>query len=144
MNLKTEGNLIPVNGENLPTTEDVEDFTLKLQGYVGKEIGGMYLSENENSSMISHVTIGKYGVNDFGRTRAYGHDAMFRGELGSENIKGFFHTHPNGDRRPSDGDVEMRNDVLKINPTIYFNIITAKQYSEPGKVHRTNFTNYRR
>lgn len=59
MNLKTEGNLILVNGENLPTTEDVEDFTLKLQGYVGKEIGGMYLSENENSSMISHVTIGK-------------------------------------------------------------------------------------
>lgn len=69
---------------------------------------------------------------------------MFRGELGRENIKGFFHTHPNGDRIPSDGDVEMRNDVLKINPTIYFNIITAKQYSEPGKVHRTNFTNYRR
>src|SRR5690606_10595791 len=44
MNLKTEGNIIPVNGDNLPTTEDVESFALKLQGYVRKEIGVMSLT----------------------------------------------------------------------------------------------------
>lgn len=143
MNFKTKENLIKVNGENLPTTEDVEDFVFKLSLYVRKEIGGIYASEN--SSMISHMSIGKYEKNLYHRTSNYGHSVIFKEGLRSENMKGFYHSHPNNDRRPSPQDFTMRNNSLRRNPRLYFNIITERRYGDqPGKIHRTNFTDYGR
>ena len=143
MNLKTKSEIIKVNGYNLPTTEEVEDFAIKLQEYVGREVGGLYISENADSNLISHITIGKYEKNNYTKTSNYGHSAMFSIGLGKNNIRGFFHTHPQG-RIPSRADLNARDNGLSINPKLYFNIITTNKHGESGKIHKTNYTNYGR
>lgn len=62
-NFQTKNNVIDIGGQGQPTREGVEDFALKLSSYVGKEVGGFYLSA-KGKDAISHIYIGAYENND--------------------------------------------------------------------------------
>ena len=144
MNLKTGDNLIKVNGENSdgtdqPTTEDVESFAYEISKYVGREIRGTYVSNNSNSVRDSHFAIGKYKDNSFNNVKSFGLSGVLREGFRSENIKGFFHTHPKGISNPSPKDISKRDAGLRINPQLKYNIITNIRFGEAGKIHRTPY-----
>lgn len=129
-NFQTKSNVIGVGGEGQPTLAGVRDFTLKLSNYVGKEVGGYYLS-NKGETSTSNVFIGAYGRNDAQTERS----GFNRPDLlNTMNITTDFHTHlsrfgdsdrlvPSGQSLPG-GDMAHKRSQLQINPSLRFIIIT--------------------
>ena len=133
MNLKDNDQVIAVGGSGQPTVEGVEDFALKLSGYVGKEIGGAYFSQG-GAANTTHMTIGKYKNNSLKETRGHGNTEGVRNGLKTTELTAFFHTHPSlgiseSDRtRASDADKNARDNALKLMPSMRFFIITDPLY----------------
>lgn len=123
MNLKMKNNLIEVGGKGQATQKGVEAFAVKLSEYLGVEVGGSYYSK-DGSSNTTHVAIGKYLNNTSTKT-------LFFGNTSADNLTGVFHTHPsNGysalDRmRPSDADLEDRDNNLLLRPGLKHYILTG-------------------
>lgn len=133
-NFQTRDNLISVGGEGQPTVAGVRDFALKLSNYVGKEVGGYYLS-NRGENTINRIYIGRYGNNDAQTERSpFTLYSMRPDLLGQVDVKVDFHTHlsrfGDSDRlRPSGlgpdrGDEGHKERQLRINPSLRFIIIT--------------------
>jgi len=139
MNLKTNDNVIKVNGKGLPTTSDVEDFAVELSSYVGKEIGGTYLSKNSN--LVTDIAIGRYEKNRYGLTKSKGILGAIREGFTEDDFRGFFHTHPKGSRQASQQDIISRDNSLARNRNLYFHILTRTKYGEMGRSHIFNYTN---
>ena len=143
MNLKTENNIIDVNGEGQPTEKGVEAFALKLSEHIGKEIGGAYFSGGSNK--ITNITLGMYKNNRKKKTTSSGHDLGFRKGL---NLKGFFHTHPTigGDKtnriKPHTKDKTFRNNALRKNPNLRFYIITKPLNYGDAYPMKIDYTEY--
>ena len=136
-NWKTENNVIAVGGEGQPSVEGVEDFSLKLSGYVGTEIGGAHFTK-EGSTETTHMTVGMYKNNSLKETQGHGHVEGIRQGLKLKELKSFYHTHPSiniseSDRtRASDADKKSRDRALKHLPHMRFFIITDPLYYGAG------------
>jgi RHS repeat-associated protein len=154
MNFQTNNNLIAVGGEGQPTEKGVEAFTLKLSGYVGKEIGGAYFSKDEVSN-TTHISIGRYEDNSMTTTRSHGHSLNYLSpgdDRSKYNLTGFFHTHPSvnintSDRVvPSDQDLKVRDSDHGINPNLKYYLLTDPLgYGDPYpyKIDYTKGFSYR-
>jgi RHS repeat-associated protein len=140
-NFQTKDNLIAVGGEGQPTEKGVETFALKLSGYVGKEIGGAYFSK-DGASNTTHISIGKYEMNDMTTTRG-GHGQNLNylepgDDFSKYRVTGLFHTHPStninpSDRVvPSDQDLRGRDATHNNYPNIKFYLLTDPlNYGDP-------------
>ena len=138
MNLKTESNLVGVGGANQPTVEGVEKFAVQLTGIVNKEIGLGYFSKDDFPE-ITHMTIGAYGNNEYGKTTDFGLAAFRKMSKTVEEFKSYIlraksHTHPWGKPSdvvnrfiPSPADKISRDRDLKGNPKLKFNILTMPE-----------------
>jgi len=133
-NFMTQNNIIEVGGKDQPSVTGVEEFTLKLSTFVGKEISGAYFSNDQNGS-TSHVTLGLYKDNKIDKSGPSGHVLGLRQGLA---LTGFFHTHPSigysdSDRLvPSDPDLDSRDNALMHNPNLLFFILTDPvNYGDP-------------
>jgi len=134
MNFKTENNLISVGGDGQPSVSGVEYFAFKFSEYLGLEVAGSYISK-DGASSITHMTIGNYENNTFTSTASFGHTLTYivdpatnPEEYDSYKVKGFFHTHPDSKSesklRPSELDRSVRDASLKLDPSVYFKILT--------------------
>jgi len=92
INLKEGGNVVDVGGEKEATVKGVESFSLKLSNYLGKEIGGYYLSEN-NQTDITNVFIGGYSGNNAQKAGTGMNLRNIRPDLLNATIRTRFHTH---------------------------------------------------
>jgi RHS repeat-associated protein len=138
-NFKDKTNLIAVGGEKQPSLKGVDAFSLKLSGYIGKELRGAYFSK-DGTGNITNVSIGGYANASSTQTGSAGTNLgsvlRERGELNeisNYKITGLFHTHPtisnmnyNGDDRfiPSKQDLDARDVELKVTPGVKHYILT--------------------
>jgi len=133
-NFQTKDNVIAVGGEGQATVGGVRDFVLKLSNYIGKEVGGYYLSE-KGKDAINNIYIGRYGKNDAQNDRSPFSLYTLRPDLlGKVDVKVNFHTHlsrfgDNDRLRPSNlgstgGDEGYKKRQLQIHPSLKFIIIT--------------------
>ena len=58
MNLMTDNNVIEVGGEGQATVEGFESFAIEFSEMIGKEVGGYYLSA-ENQEEVKYIYIGR-------------------------------------------------------------------------------------
>ncbi|MFN4027315.1 MAG: hypothetical protein ACK4IZ_07720 [Flavobacterium sp.] len=128
MNLKKDDNILAVDGKNQPTKQGVEKFALQLSEYVGKEIGGLYVS-NDALKKVTHMTIGGYEENKIDETNNKGVSALrkvFTITEITEKIKfrGHYHTHPRGSTNASEADIKMKGSYIDNYSSKLFNIIT--------------------
>jgi hypothetical protein len=130
-NFQNNHNTIAVGGEGKPTLGGVLDFALKLSNYVGKEVGGHYLS-NKGSTSTDYVAIGPYKNNDAQNERSG--LLLSPSLLGKVNITADWHTHlsrfgdsdrlvPSGISTP-DGDMGYKRSNSRNYPSLRFLIIT--------------------
>ena len=96
LNLKEDNGSFNVNGDGQPTLEEFNKFISEFSDFVGKEIAGVRLGE-ENSNNVSRVLTNKYANST--RTQSQTPKMWFR-QFGS-HLKGHFHTHPYNDPTPS-------------------------------------------
>ena len=145
-NFKNKDQVISVGGEGQPTVKGVEDFSLKLSGYVGTEIAGAYFTK-EGSEATTHITIGNYKNNTLQSARGHGHSEGIRQGLKLNEITGFYHTHPSlgfsvSDRTRASGvDINARDNALKLMPHMKFYIITAP-ISYGANNEKIDYTNH--
>ena len=97
-NFKSSDNIVDVEGKGKPTLSQVEGFLVKISNYIGKEVGGGYLSKDSNENgNISKVYIDKYKNNTY-TSSVY---SLYRYNIGDPSLKGYFkntkfHVHPTG------------------------------------------------
>ena len=141
INFQKNDNLIAVGGKGQPTDKGVETFALKLSSYIGKEIGGAYFSK-DGATSTTHVSIGKYEINDNITTKGgHGQNLNYL-ESGDDfrrySLTGLFHTHlstrvDESDRTvPSDQDLDSRDNDHRHSPHIkYFILTDPVKYGDP-------------
>lgn len=128
MNHKKDDNILAVDGKNQPTKQGVEKFALQLSEYVGKEIGGLYVS-NDALKKVTHMTIGGYEENKIDETNNKGVSALRKvftiTEINQKiKFRGYYHTHPEGSTNASDPDLDIKRDYMQRYSSTLFNIIT--------------------
>lgn len=127
-NFKEKGELFEIGGKGNPTREGVEKFALQLSEYVGKEVEGLYVS-NDASKEVTHMTIGGYEENEIDETNNLGVSALrkvFTITEITEKIKfrGHYHTHPGGSTNASEADIKIKGSYIDKYSSKLFNIIT--------------------
>ncbi len=111
LNLKENDRSFNVNGEEQPSLEDFNWFISKFSDYIGKEITGIRLGD-ENSDEVREVLTYQYRDNT--RTTSRTPRSWFT--IHGSRLKGHFHTHPYGDHTPSeDYDMVLRTNFPNIN-----------------------------
>ena len=153
-NWKNDDQIIDVGGEDQASLSDVEDFVTRFSEYVGVEISGAYLSQEDKAdASISKVVIDEYKGNQPTES-----SMTIGGVLASPALKGFntitdFHTHPsnlNIDRadveRPSGttgtgGDLSYRDGQRSF---FYYFLILTRTANYPKKVQKIDYTNWKK
>jgi hypothetical protein len=141
-NFKTTDNILDIGSKNQPTLANIDDFLVKISGYVGVEFSGAYLSvENSKDAKISSVYIDEYD----GNSNSNSHTSINRNSLKRQGLftNTDFHTHPTmGYAReasisPSRADLDFRDTWKE-----YFHkfIILTNPASGAG-VEKIDFTN---
>lgn len=139
LNLKTNSNIINVNGMDDSFISGFEKFIVQLSDMIGREISGYYFNNNE-SGRINEIYIGKYENNTYNES--------VKGTLAKNLPLGFFnnksfqtdwHTHPSDAPdivrlRPSSKDIESRNNTK--------NKYDIKEYVILTNGHRVCYTNW--
>ncbi len=152
-NFKTDDIIVDVNGENQPTTSQVQDFLVNISEYVGVEMSGAYLSNKDaDNAPISTIYIDEYNGNDqlnswTSLTKMYSDESLKGMYMNTD-----FHTHPsmgyseNGRYIPSgttdgrSGDIRFRNDNRAF---FRIFIILTKANGWPTKADEPiNYTNW--
>lgn len=133
-NFQNNHNVIAVGGQGQPTVAGVRDFALKLSNYVGKEMGGYYLS-NRGENTTSYVHTAPYVNNEAQRAAGGLRLDLARPDLvGTVTPTVDWHTHlsrfgdsdrlvPSGLSLPG-GDMEHKRGQLQSFPSLRFIIIT--------------------
>ncbi len=111
LNLKENNGSFNVNGEEQLSLEDFNWFISKFSDYIGKEITGIRLGD-EDSDEVREVLTYQYR----GSTRTTsGTPRSWLTRHGSR-LKGHFHTQPYGDHTPSeDYDMVLRTNFPNVN-----------------------------
>ena len=146
-NFKADDIIVDVNGENQPTTEQVQDFVVNMSEYVGVEITGAYLSnEDADDAPISKIYIDEYIGNTETRSTFTPTRLAVDNNLRGMNTHTHFHTHPSfgysaSDRyRASDSDIRFRNNFQAFFRAF---IILTKADGHPTRADEPfNYTNH--
>ena len=160
-NFKTDDQVIDVGGEGQASLSGVEDFVTRFSEYVGVEIAGAYLSQEDAADAeISKVYIDEYKGNQSKKSSISltGLAVLPSGETVDPSLQGYntitsFHTHPTNIgasrrdiERPSGttgqgGDLSFR----KNNASFFYNfLILTRTDTYPKKVQRIPYTNWKR
>jgi hypothetical protein len=139
LNLKTNSNIINVNGKDDSFISGFENFIVQFSDMIGREISGYYFNGNE-SGRINEIYIGRYENNTYNESCKG--TAAKNLPLGTFNGKYFhtdWHTHPSNAPdinrlRPSQQDITSRN-----NSKDKYNI---KEFIILTNGHRIDYTNW--
>ena len=138
INFQEQDNVIVVGTEKGPSINNVESFVVQMSDFVGKEIGGSYLSTDGITT--THMTIGHYKNNTLNETKSHGQIAWMKQypSISTKGIQGYFHTHPSNGysysvrSNPSDYDKFIRDKNLQQNPNLFFYVLTHPEFpSQP-------------
>ncbi|AZB11733.1 RHS repeat-associated core domain-containing protein [Chryseobacterium sp. G0162] len=143
-NFKTSDNIINVGEKGQPTLKQLEDFAVKLSDYVGVELSGAYLSnEDSKDAKINSVYMDDYGGNSYSNsiTTINRNDLKRRGLYTNTS----FHTHPtlgysrSASTSASQADRDFR-DSWKEYKLVHNFIILTRPETGPG-VEKVDYTN---
>ncbi|REC60622.1 hypothetical protein DRF65_20405, partial [Chryseobacterium pennae] len=143
-NFKTSDNIIDVGEKGQPTLKQLEDFAVKLFDYVGVELSGAYLSnEDSKDAKINSVYMDDYGGNSYSSsiTTINRNDLKRRGLYTNTS----FHTHPtlgysrSASTSASQADRDFR-DSWKEYKLVHNFIILTRPETGPG-VEKVDYTN---
>ena len=154
-NFKTDDQVIDIGGEVQPSLGEVEDFVTRFSEFVGVEISGAYLSQEDAADAdISKVIIDEYKGNGTRRS-----SMSLTGLVTDPNLTGLntitaFHTHPSNLPGVSRTDVERPSGTAgrggdlayRRNQASYFYnfLILTRTATYPKRVQRIDYTNWKK